>query len=195
MRTCSYCGLTQTIPEIPRGMRACCARCGTSLRLPVHRQRASSRTAAVSLAALILYPLAVTLPILRVSKLGHQHETGILEGTARLLADGQLAVGLVVLVCSVLLPLMKLVSLLLLSSGKAFLGRRHRAFTYQVVEWTGRFGMLDVLLVALLVAVLKLGDVVTVSAGPGVLAFAACVLLSLVASALFNPHDLWEEPA
>lgn len=195
MQTCSCCGLTQTIPEIPRGMRACCRRCGTTLRCSLHRRLANSRTAAVSLAALILYPLAVTLPILRVSKLGQQHETGILEGTARLLEDGQLAVGLVVLVCSVLLPLMKLVSLLLLSSGVAFLGLRHRAFTYQVVEWTGRFGMLDVLLVAILVAVLKLGDVVTVSAGPGVLAFAACVLLSLAASALFDPHDLWEQPA
>jgi paraquat-inducible protein A len=163
------------------------------LRSPESRLRANSRTAAVSLAALILYPLAVTLPILEVSKLGHLRETGILEGTARLLADGHLAVGLVVLVCSVLLPVMKLISLLLLSSGTAFLGRRHRAFTYQVVEWTGRFGMLDVLLVAILVAVLKLGDVVTVRPGPGVLAFSACVLLSLLASALFDPHALWEE--
>lgn len=178
-------------------MRACCARCGTSFPSAEARRLAGSRTSAVALAALILYPLAVTLPILRVSKLGMQHETGILEGTVRLLQGGQWVVGLVVLVCSVLFPLFKLLSLLLLSSRwrwRRSLRRRHQALTYQVVEWTGRFGMLDVLLVALLVAVLKLGDLVTVSAGPGAVVFAACVTLSLIASALFDPHALWEEP-
>ena len=53
-------------------------------------------------------------------------------------------------------------------------------------------GMLDVLLVALLVAVLKLGDVVELSAGPAALAFSVCVLLNLAASASFDPHVLWE---
>ena len=52
--------------------------------------------------------------------------------------------------------------------------------------------MLDVLLVAILVAVLKLGDVMTVSAGPGLLAFTACVTLSLFAAASFDPHSLWD---
>ena len=68
----------------------------------------------------------------------------------------------------------------------------HRALTYQLVELTGRWGMLDVLRVALLVAVLKLGDFVEVSAGPGALAFGTCVVLSLLASASFDPHSLWE---
>jgi len=64
--------------------------------------------------------------------------------------------------------------------------------TYRLVEWTGRWGMLDVLLVAILVAVLKLGDLMTVSAGPGLLAFTACVTLSLFAAASFDPHGLWD---
>ena len=124
---------------------------------------------ATATAALILYPLAVSLPILEVTKLGRSRETGILEGTARLLGDGHVFVGLVVLVCSVILPLLKLLSLMLLSSGRGGLRRRHRAATYRVVEWTGRYGMLDVLCVAVLVAVLKLGDIVSVSIGPGAL--------------------------
>lgn len=193
--TCPCCGLAQTLPAVPRGQRACCVRCATTLRSPASRLRVRSRTAAVATAALILYPLAVTLPILSVAKMGQTNETSILEGTARLLADGQWAIGVVVLICSVILPLFKLISLILLSSRSALLRRRHRALTYQVVEWTGRFGMLDVLLVALLVAVVKLGDVVSVTAGPGALAFAACVFLSLIASACFDPHVLWEEPA
>lgn len=53
--------------------------------------------------------------------------------------------------------------------------------------------MVDVLLVAVLVAMVKLGDLVEVTPGPGVAAFTAVVLLSLIASALFDPHAIWED--
>jgi uncharacterized paraquat-inducible protein A len=72
------------------------------------------------------------------------------------------------------------------------LGRKHRAWTYHLVEWTGRWGMLDVLLVAILVAALKVGDLVEVHAGPAALAFTCCVVLSLLAAACFDPHSLWD---
>jgi paraquat-inducible protein A len=64
-----------------------------------------------------------------------------------------------------------------------------------MVEFLGRWGMVDVLLVAVLVAVVKLGDLVTVTPGPGVLAFGSVVVLSLLASAAFDPHALWEPDA
>ena len=67
-----------------------------------------------------------------------------------------------------------------------------RAGTYRLVEWTGRWGMLDVLLVTMLVAVLKLRDLVEVTPGPAAIAFTAMVVLSLLASAAFDPHRLWE---
>ena len=54
--------------------------------------------------------------------------------------------------------------------------------------------MLDVLLVALLVAILKLGDMIDVQAGPAAFAFTMCVVLSLIATALFDPHGLWSSP-
>ena len=76
---------------------------------------------------------------------------------------------------------------------KGTLGDERRALTYHLVEWTGRWGMLDVLLVALLVAVLKLGELVQLSAGPAALAFTGCVLLNLLASASFDPHALWRK--
>ena len=99
-------------------------------------------------------------------------------------------VALIVGLCSVVLPLGKLGALLVLSAGGLHLRHHHRALTYHLVEWTGRWGMLDVLLVAVLVAVLKLGDVVEVSAGPAALAFTSCVVLSLLASAFFDPLSL-----
>ena len=192
MRSCPCCGLGQTVPPVPPGMRACCARCGTSLHKRSTILRSNSRTAAIALAALVLYPLAVSLPMIRVERFGHHNEASILEGTATLLASGHVVVGLIVLLCSVILPLGKLLALLLLSAGGLRLRHQHRALTYRVVEWTGRWGMLDVLLVAILVAALKIGDLVDVAAGPAALAFTTCVVLSLLATATFDPHSLWQ---
>lgn len=189
LRSCPHCGLVQQVPDVPPGMRACCARCEGGLGS--RRWSSNSRTAAIATAALVLFPPAVTLPIIQIEKFGHEHEAGIVEGVTALLSRGHLVVGLVVLMCSIVLPVLKLAAMLVLSWGR-FLRHRHRALTYRLVEWTGRWGMLDVLLVAIMVAVLKLGDVVEVSAGPGLLAFASVVGLSLLAAASFNPHSLWE---
>jgi paraquat-inducible protein A len=151
------------------------------------------RTTAFAFAGLVLYPVAISLPMIRVEQFGHHNDASILEGTATLLSGGHVLVGVVVLLCSIVLPLGKLLSLLVLSAGGLMMRREHRALTYHVVEFTGRWGMLDVLLVAILVAVLKLGDMVEVSAGPAALAFTACVVLSLLASSAFDPHSLWAD--
>ncbi len=193
LRSCPHCGLVQLLPAVPAGMRACCARCAGGLRSAARSGTSGSRTAAIATAALVLYPLAVTLPLIGIEKFGHTQESSVLEGVTALLAHGHVLVGMIVLLCSVILPLSKLAALVVLSTGRG-LGHRHRALTYRLVEFTGRWGMLDVLLVAVLVAVLKLGDLVTVSAGPGLLAFTACVALSLLAAASFDPHGGWESP-
>src|SRR5204863_3788369 len=112
-----WCGLVQALPVIPPGMRAVCSRCGASLPKLNLNRRSNSRTAAVALAALILYPLAVTLPMLKVQQLGHQTESSIMQGIAVLWADGQVLVGTIVLLCSVIFPLGKLISLLVLTAG------------------------------------------------------------------------------
>ncbi len=190
--TCPCCGQVQTAPPIPPGKRLCCARCNAGLHGHARRLRSNSRTAAVALAALILYPLAISLPMLRIERFGHRHEASILEGTVTLLSHGQVLVGVVVLLCSIVLPLGKLAGLLVLSAGGLRMRRQHRAWTYHLVEWTGRWGMLDVLLVAVLVAALKVGDLVEVYPGPAALAFTVCVVLSLLATACFDPHSLWD---
>jgi paraquat-inducible protein A len=191
-RACPCCGLVQSVPAIPPRMHACCARCGTSLVKRALVARSNSRTAAFALAALILYPFAIGLPMLEVQRFGHTSEASILEGVATLLGAGHLIVGLIVLLCSIVFPLGKLMALLTLSAGGVWMRRRHRMLTYRVVEWTGRWGMLDVLLVAILVAAVKLGDMVEVTVGPAALAFAMCVVLNLIAAACFDPHSLWE---
>jgi paraquat-inducible protein A len=141
----------------------------------------------------MLYPPAICLPILRLERLGQSSESSVWGGSVGLLADGELLVGGVVFLCSVVLPLCKLVLLFLLSLAPACLSRPRRAGTWRALELVGRWGMLDVLLVAVVVAWLKLGDLVQVTPGPAALLFASCVLASLLASAWFDPHALWSE--
>ncbi len=193
LRACPCCGLIQSLPEVPPRHVARCARCRTRIGAGRTRSGANSRAAAAALAALILYPLAISLPILRLERLGLSSEASVWSGSVGLLARGELLVGGVVFVCSVLVPLVKLVVLLALSLAPERLGRSHRARTFRIVELAGRWGMLDVLLVSVVVAWLKMGDLVEVTPGPAAIAFTACVLASLLASAWFDPHGLWEE--
>jgi len=134
------------------------------------------------------------LPILEIEKLGHHHTTSLLGGTLDLLWHGSWFVGAIVFLFSIVLPLLKLLALLELS----YIGitqRRHRAWTYRLVEWTGRWSMMDVLLLALLVTLVKLGELVSFHLGPAVVAFVMCVIMSLIASIMFDPHAIWEESA
>ena len=156
--------------------------------------QSSARCFAAALGGLILYFPAILLPILEIEKLGHHHAASLLAGTFDLLTHGGWFVGLVVLLFSIVLPLLKLLALLELS----YIGithRQHRAWTYRVVEWTGRWSMMDVLLLALLVTLVKLGDVVSFQLGPAVVAFVMCVVMSLIASVMFDPHAIWEDAA
>lgn len=151
------------------------------------------RVTAVSLAALALFPSAVTLPIMRIEEMGHATDASIWSGALSLLRGGDLFVGSVVFLCSIVFPLLKLGGLIAITAGRHAMRRRARRISWRVVDLTGRWGMLDVLLVAVVVAWVKVGDLVDIRPGPAALSFTLVVLLSLVATALFDPHALWED--
>ena len=195
LRACHCCGLVHGVRTLEAGEAAHCVRC-FSLIDSAERSgsRSSARCLAAALGGLSLYFPAILLPILEIEKFGHHHTTSLLGGTLDLLRHGNWFVGLIVLLFSILLPLLKLGALLELS----YIGithRRHRAWTYRLVEWTGRWSMMDVLLLALLVALVKLGELVSFHLGPAVVAFVMCVVMSLIASIMFDPHAIWEESA
>jgi paraquat-inducible protein A len=189
---CPRCGLVQRVAAVPDGCVARCARCA-GVVLHGGAPWRNQLCAAIALAALVLFPLGVGLPVMRLEQLGHVHETSIWAGSISLMAHGQVVIGLIVLVCSVVIPLLKLGGLFMLTSRWPNLARHHQAAVYRAIEAAGRWGMIDVLLVAVTIAAVKLGDLVVVTPGPGVVAFGACVLLSLLASAVFNPHAIWEK--
>ena len=193
LKGCHCCGLVQEVPRIPPGGRALCGRCGAAVSNPARTARANERARAAALAALIVFPLAINIPVLRTERFGHVSEASIWSGSIALLREGELLVGGVVLFCSILIPLVKLIGLLAITTAHAR-WRRHRATTYRIIEWAGRWGMLDVLLISLVVAWIKMGDLLEVHPGPGALAFTVCVLLSLLSSAWFDPHAIWDGP-
>jgi len=132
------------------------------------------------------------LPILEIERLGHRTTSSILSGTIQLLRDGSWFVGGVVLLFSIIFPLAKIVLLLELSL-LGVLRRRHKAITYRVMEYTGKWSMMDVMLLSFLVMLVKLGSLVEFKIGPAVLAFVLCVGMNILASTFFDPHAIWEE--
>lgn len=189
--SCHCCGLVQRLPALTPRQRALCARCETPLK---HATGLRNRWARVlALSALMLYPPAMALPLLRLDQLGHHHEDSLWAGLVTLLSEGYWLVGAVVLLFSVILPPLKLLALYVLCGRLEGLSHKARARMYRAVEALGRWGMLDVMLVAVLVAFVKLGDLITIRPGPGLVAFLLMVMLSLFAGLIFNPHGLWED--
>lgn len=180
------------MPELQSGSCAACTRCGTAITTPVNRDVNSSRTAAAALAAFLLFWPAVLLPILEVEKLGQSQSSSILSGIIDLLHHGNYFVGGVVLVFSIIFPLTKIFLLLELSLLQ-LLHRKHKARTLRLMEHVGRWSMMDVMLLAFLVMLVKLGSLVEFQFGPAVVAFSLCVAMSMIASLLFDPHSIWEE--
>ena len=109
-----------------------------------------------------------------------------------LIQHGSWFVGIIVLLFSIIFPLAKILLLLELSL-LGWLHRRHRALTYRLMEMAGKWSMMDVLLLAFMVMLVKLGTLVEFHFGPAVVAFVGCVAMSMLASLLFDPHAIWED--
>jgi paraquat-inducible protein B len=193
MKSCPSCGLIQRLPVATASASAVCGRCGTKLR--VGMRGGNALAGAMALAALVLYLPAVTMPFLRIEQWGHTQENSLIGGVIALFADGEWFVAITVLAFSIVLPPVKLAALLLLGTVPGWLRSHVRVRTMRMVEILGRWGMLDVLLVAVLLAFIKLGDLVDFAAGPGVIVFGVFVLLSLLAAYFFDPHAIWDEEA
>lgn len=193
LAACPACGLVHRLDAGPAAGppvgRPHCTRCDEPIPGEPH-PRSSSRAAALAATALVIYPLAVTLPFLTISRFGHDHAASVWGGAVAMLAEGEWVVGLTVFLFSVVTPVFKLAAMFALGFG-AVRNRAGRGL-YTLVEIIGKWGMLDVLLVAVLVAALKLGDLVSVTPGVGVVPFLAVVVLSLCSSAAFDPRAVWQ---
>jgi paraquat-inducible protein A len=191
---CKTCGLLQRTEALQPGAVAECFRCGSVI--DKHRVDSLGRTAALSLAALIFFVPANIYPILRMEFYGAYSESTIWDGCVKLYQDGQWHVATIVFLASILVPLLKLLGLFFLvvvTKFKSTFWRQERIWIYKIIDVIGPWAMLDVFLLAILVALVKLGQLATVLPGRGLVAFTAMVVLTILASASFDPALIWRK--
>ena len=170
-----------------------CARCGAA----VHFRKPDSiaRAWALLIAAIILYVPANVLHVTETSALtGVQRDT-IMSGVLYLWATGSIPVAALIFFASILVPLAKIIALAVLLITTQLRSRWRlvdRARLYRVVELVGRWSMVDIYVIALLVTLVQLGGLARITAGPGAVAFGAVVVLTMFAAEAFDPRLIWD---
>lgn len=166
------------------------------MSFPLNRLRSPSTAAALGLAAAIMLVPANLLPVLTTEMPGNNRTDTIFSGVVELWREGLWAIALVVFVASILIPILKLVGLaLLLLGARRGAGGDARRLTrlYAALDFIGRWSMLDVFLAAFLAGLVQFGEFSTVTPRGGIVAFAAAVVLTVLATEAFDPRLLWRE--
>ncbi len=170
-----------------------CPRCGGKMhaRLPNSFQR----TAALLSSAFILYIPANVFPIMTITKFGEGEPHTIVSGIIELINSNMIPIAILVLVASVLVPLIKMVSLaILLWAVHKRWQRNLRLLTqiYRMIAFVGRWSMLDIFMISILVSIVSAEALEQVLAGPAATAFGAVVVLTMLATNSFDPRLLWD---
>jgi len=190
---CLECDLLHRQPRLPPGSEARCTRCDALLH--ARKPASLARTWAFLFAAMILYVPANALPIMDTSSLfGTQRDT-ILSGVAFLWTSGSFVLAVLVFFASVIVPLAKMIALTVLAASvqmRAAWRPRTRARLYRMIEFVGRWSMLDIYVVTILVALVQISTLASIHAGPGAAAFGAVVVLTMFAAASFDPRLIWD---
>ena len=195
-RSYSLCHVCRLVMKVPAGHRDAaidCPRCGADVHL--RKPDSLSRTTAFLIAAVICYFPANLYPIMQATTLGRAQEDTILTGVAYLFHHGMWPLASIVFIASVVVPVAKIVSLAGLVASVKRRSRwrpRDRAATYRIVELVGRWSMVDVYVVTILIALVHLGTLANVEVRFGAVFFAAVVVLTILAAESFDPRLIWD---
>jgi paraquat-inducible protein A len=185
---CHVCGLAALVDRVR------CPRCDSSLHL---RNRESlQRTWAFTIAAFLLYFPANLLPILRVESFAGAQSSTIMSGVIQFWQQEDYPVAIIIFVASVLIPVLKIVAIVALCiAARSGWSPRGMTRVYRVTEFVGRWSMVDVFVVAVLVGVVQLGTTISIHPGAGAVSFAAVVVLTMFAAISFDPRLIWDAAA
>jgi len=173
--------------------RSICPRCAARL----HRRKPDtlSRTLALVITGFLLYVPANLLPVLSIERFGRVQPNTILSGVQELISLGLWPLAALVFTASIVVPLMKLLGLslmLLLTSRRS----RHllvaRTRLYRFVDFIGRWSSIDLFMISILVALVQFGELTRVRPQGGAMAFAAVVVVTMLASRCFDPRVMWD---
>lgn len=190
--SCHDCGLLARLPG-GRAHAVHCARCGALLH--VRKPRSLERTWALVIAAALCYVPANVLPVMTVTSLGKVQSDTIMSGVIYFLQHGMWPLAVIVFVASIFVPMLKLAILtfLLVSVQRGSSWRPvDRTRMYRITEAIGRWSMVDIFSISILVALVRLGNLATIEAGPGAVFFGAVVVSTMLAAGTFDPRLIWD---
>lgn len=170
-----------------------CPRCGAALH--ARKPNSEQRTWALLIAAYALYVPANMLPVMTVLNFGSGNPDTIFSGMLALMASGLWPLALLVFFASIVVPMVKMLGLTLLLLSVRYRWRwRTRDLTvgYRLIEAVGRWSMIDIFMITIFIALVKLGTIATIEPGAGASSFAAVVVLTMLASISFDPRLLWD---
>lgn len=189
--SCHVCHLVSRKRSFSR--RSHCPRCGATLHF--RKPGSVERCWALVIASYILYIPANLLVMMETGSLINYRKDTIVSGVIHLWKTGSWLIAVIVFIASVAIPLLKLISLTLLLISvqrRSTWHPRQRTRLYRLVEAVGRWSMLDIYVVTLLAALVQLGSLATVKAGPAAIAFGAVVVLTMFATMEFDPRLIWD---
>jgi paraquat-inducible protein A len=186
------CGLL--LPITPANQHGdSCQRCGGALHS--RHKNSLSRTWALLITAMIFYIPANLMPITLTTALGKTEGDTIMQGVIYFLFSGDWPVALVIFTASILVPMLKMAALtyLLISVQRHSIHRPlDRTKIYRMVEFVGRWSMIDVFVVTIMVALVQLGGLASIQAGTGAIFFCAVVIITMLAAESFDPRLIWD---
>jgi paraquat-inducible protein A len=170
-----------------------CPRCAATL----HRRKpdAFRRTTALVITGFLLYVPANVIPVLTTVRLGKADENTILSGVLELVHNDLWPLAIIVFSASIILPLLKLCGLTWMLIATRLRSRRMlvgRTRFYRMIDLVGRWSNIDVFAVSVLIAALRFGALTEVHAGNGLVAFAAVVIITMVATSVFDTRLMWD---
>ena len=189
--SCHDCGMLVALAHGGHGLH--CPRCGAA----VHSRKRNSvqRTWALVMAAAICYVPANLLPVMRVTSLGKTESDTIMSGVLYFLLHGDWPLAVVIFTASVFVPIAKLLILAFLCVTVQRRSRWRpvdRTRMYRFTETIGRWSMVDIYVVTILVALVRLGNLATIEAGAGAVFFGAVVVITILAAESFDPRLIWD---
>lgn len=170
-----------------------CPRCHEKLH--IRKPDSVARTWALVLAALVFYIPANLLPITHTAALGSVQSDTIMSGVIYFMLHGSWGIALIIFIASVFVPLLKLIILiiLLISVQRRWNWRPlERTKMYRLTEAIGRWSMLDIFVVSILVSMVQLGALANMEAGSGAFYFGAVVIITMFAAEAFDPRLIWD---
>ena len=191
--SCHACHLLSRKPKAPAHGVAYCPRCGEEL----HQRKPNSlmRTWALVIAAMVFYIPANVLPMTITSALGTVQADTIMSGVIYFMQHGSWEIALIIFTASVFVPFLKFIILIYLLLSVQFKWvKQPKDLTrlYRFTEAIGRWSMLDIYVVTILVALVKLGFLADIEAGPAALYFALVVVTTMIAAESFDPRLIWD---